>query len=100
MDAPLDDANIDRFLSIIRRFAKDTQFIIVTHNKRTMAAADALYGVTQEEDGISKLVSVRLKKEAFTTPVKQPVVIASGQADNESSESVTVEEEEEEAVEA
>jgi chromosome segregation protein len=68
VDAPLDDANIDRFLTIIRRFAKDTQFIIVTHNKRTMAAADALYGVTQEEDGISKLVSVRLKRDAFTAP--------------------------------
>lgn len=68
VDAPLDDANIDRFLSIIRRFARDTQFIIVTHNKRTMAAADALYGVTQEEDGISKIVSVRLKKDAFVAP--------------------------------
>jgi chromosome segregation protein len=65
VDAPLDDSNIDRFLNIIRRFAQDTQFIVVTHNKRTMAAADALYGVTQEEDGISKIVSVRLKRELF-----------------------------------
>ncbi len=65
VDAPLDDSNIDRFLNIIRKFARDTQFIVVTHNKRTMAAADALYGVTQEEDGISKIVSVRLKKELF-----------------------------------
>lgn len=63
VDAPLDDANIDRFLQLIRRFTLDTQFIVVTHNKRTMAAADALYGVTQEEDGVSKIVSVRLKKE-------------------------------------
>jgi chromosome segregation protein len=63
VDAPLDDANIDRFLQLIRRFTQDTQFIVVTHNKRTMAAADALYGVTQEEDGVSKIVSVRLKKE-------------------------------------
>ncbi|MDP4235688.1 MAG: AAA family ATPase, partial [Bacteroidota bacterium] len=63
VDAPLDDANIDRFLQLVKRFTKDTQFIVVTHNKRTMAAADALYGVTQEEDGISKIVSVRLKKE-------------------------------------
>lgn len=63
VDAPLDDANIDRFLQLVRRFTRDTQFIVVTHNKRTMAAADALYGVTQEEDGVSKIVSVRLKRE-------------------------------------
>jgi chromosome segregation protein len=65
VDAPLDDSNIDRFLSIIKKFAVNTQFIVVTHNKRTMAAADALYGVTQEEDGVSKIVSVRLKKEGI-----------------------------------
>ncbi|MDP4199320.1 MAG: chromosome segregation protein SMC [Bacteroidota bacterium] len=65
VDAPLDDSNIDRFLTIIRRFAQNTQFIVVTHNKRTMAAADALYGVTQEEDGLSKIVSVRLKREGM-----------------------------------
>lgn len=59
VDAPLDDANIDRFVSLVRRFANETQFILVTHNKRTMAAADTMYGVTQEEDGVSKIVSVR-----------------------------------------
>ncbi len=59
VDAPLDDANIDRFVQLIRRFVHDTQFIIVTHNKRTMSAADTMYGVTQEEDGVSKIVSVR-----------------------------------------
>ncbi len=59
VDAPLDDANIDRFIRIIRRFSENTQFIIVTHNKRTMEAADTLYGVTMEEEGISKIVSVR-----------------------------------------
>src|SRR5439155_27039582 len=71
VDAPLDDSNIDRFLQIIRRFARDTQFIVVTHNKRTMAAADALYGVTQEEDGVSKIVSVRLKKEGVVVRSKE-----------------------------
>jgi len=60
VDAPLDDANTDRFLSIIRRFAERTQFVIVTHNKRTMEAADCLYGVTMQEAGVSKVVSVRL----------------------------------------
>jgi len=59
-DAPLDDANIDRFLSIIRKYSKKTQFIIVTHNKRTMESADCLYGVTMQEAGVSKVVSVRL----------------------------------------
>ncbi|HEY3874647.1 MAG TPA: chromosome segregation protein SMC [Candidatus Kapabacteria bacterium] len=71
VDAPLDDNAIDRFLSIIRRFAVNTQFIVVTHNKRTMAAADALYGVTQEEDGVSKIVSVRLKKEGMIIRSKE-----------------------------
>ncbi|MBN2287920.1 MAG: AAA family ATPase, partial [Candidatus Glassbacteria bacterium] len=60
VDAPLDDANIDRFLSIIRRFSEHTQFVIVTHNKRTMEVADCLYGVTMQEAGVSKVVSVRL----------------------------------------
>jgi chromosome segregation protein len=60
VDAPLDDANIDRFNRVIRMHAEHTQFILVTHNRRTMEIADNLYGVTMEEEGISKLVSVRL----------------------------------------
>jgi len=63
IDAPLDDANIDRFTRIIKQFSKDTQFIVVTHNKRTMEAADTLYGVTMQEEGVSKLVSVRFNEE-------------------------------------
>ena len=59
VDAPLDDSNIDRFTRILRKFSDNTQFIVVTHNKRTMEATNALYGVTMEEEGISKLVSVR-----------------------------------------
>lgn len=65
VDAPLDDANIDRFIKIIRKFSADTQFIIVTHNKRTMEAADTLYGVTMEEEGISKLVAVKFDEETI-----------------------------------
>lgn len=60
VDAPLDDANIDRYLKLIRRFSETTQFLLITHNKRTMEAADVLYGVTMEEPGVSKIVSVRL----------------------------------------
>ena len=63
IDAPLDDANIDRFTRILDEFSKDTQFIIVTHNKRTMEAANTLYGVTMQEEGISKLVSVKFNED-------------------------------------
>jgi chromosome segregation protein len=62
VDAPLDDSNIDRFARILRKFSNNTQFVIVTHNKRTMEAANAMYGVTMEEEGISKLVSVRFNE--------------------------------------
>jgi len=62
VDAPLDDANIDRFTRILRKFSNNTQFIVVTHNKRTMEAANALYGVTMEEEGVSKLVTVRFNQ--------------------------------------
>ncbi|MBP1678857.1 MAG: Smc family protein [Bacteroidetes bacterium] len=64
VDAPLDDANIDRFTRILRKFSVDTQFIVVTHNKRTMEAANALYGVTMEEEGVSKIVTVRFNQSA------------------------------------
>ncbi|MCC6397720.1 MAG: chromosome segregation protein SMC [Bacteroidetes bacterium] len=62
VDAPLDDANIDRFTRILRKFSENTQFIVVTHNKRTMEAANAMYGVTMEEEGVSKLVTVRFNQ--------------------------------------
>ena len=58
VDAPLDDANVERFMSLIRRFEDETQFILVTHNQRTMALADRMYGVTMEDQGVSKLVGV------------------------------------------
>ncbi len=60
VDAPLDDANIGRFVDLLRKFSHQTQFIVVTHNKRTMGASDMLYGVTQEIKGISQLASVQL----------------------------------------
>lgn len=63
IDAPLDDANIDRFTKILEDFSKNTQFIVVTHNKRTMEAASTLYGVTMQEEGISKLVSVKFSED-------------------------------------
>ena len=60
VDAPLDDVNITRYTHAIKRFSKDTQFILVTHNKRTIEATQSLYGITMEEPGVSKVVSVRL----------------------------------------
>ncbi len=60
VDAPLDDANVKRFIRMLREFSDRTQFIVITHNKVTMQATDRLYGVTMEESGISKVVSVRL----------------------------------------
>ena len=64
VDAPLDDSNIDRFTKILKKFSNNTQFIVVTHNKRTMESAQALYGVTMEEEGVSKIVTVRFNEEA------------------------------------
>jgi chromosome segregation protein len=63
VDAPLDDSNIGRFIKLIRKFTDKTQFIIITHNKLTMEAADTLYGVTMIEPGVSQIVSVRLNGE-------------------------------------
>ncbi len=61
VDAPLDDANVGRFVNQIAQMAEKTQFIVITHNKRTMEAARALYGVTMQEAGVSKVVSVRFE---------------------------------------
>jgi chromosome segregation protein len=63
VDAPLDDANIHRFLRVLRELTSQTQFLVITHNRRTMEAADVLYGVTMEEPGLSKLVSVNLNPD-------------------------------------
>ncbi len=78
VDAPLDDANVDRFLNMLRRFGDRTQFVVITHNKKTMEAAGCIYGVTMQELGVSKLVSVNLdgvdvshesRREAITAAI-------------------------------
>jgi chromosome segregation protein len=66
LDAPLDDVNVGRFCSIVKEFVQYSQFLIVTHNKRTMAAADALFGVTMQERGVTELVSMRFNKDQET----------------------------------
>jgi chromosome segregation protein len=60
VDAPLDDANISRFIELVKDFSKTSQFIFITHNKKTMETANTLYGITMETPGVSKAVSVRL----------------------------------------
>ena len=62
IEAALDDANIERYAKYLQRFSEETQFIVITHRKPTMELADCLFGVTMEEKGVSKIVSVRLSE--------------------------------------
>jgi chromosome segregation protein len=64
VDAPLDEANIGRFTELIREMAVQTQFIIITHSKKTMSIAPVMYGVTMQEPGVSKIVSVKFGAES------------------------------------
>jgi chromosome segregation protein len=66
LDAPLDESNINRFVRVLQRFITNSQFIVITHNKRTIGMADVLYGVTMEERGVSKIVSVKFHKTGET----------------------------------
>jgi chromosome segregation protein len=72
VDAPLDDANVGRFLAMLDELRKTTQFIIITHNRKTMGIADQMYGVTMAEPGISKLVSVNFVEAEAGQTVETP----------------------------
>ncbi len=74
-DAALDDANIERFVNMLKEFGTRTQFLIISHNKRTMEAADAIYGVTMEEKGVSQLVSIDFKKRGSAPAPVQVVPV-------------------------
>ena len=63
LDAPLDDTNVGRFTDIIREFTRHSQFVVITHNKRTVSAADAIFGATMQEKGVTRLFSMRFNKE-------------------------------------
>ncbi|MEM6821724.1 MAG: hypothetical protein AAF558_07290 [Verrucomicrobiota bacterium] len=78
MDAPLDESNINRFIRILQRFVKQSQFCVITHNKRTISAADVLYGVTMQEQGISRLVSMKMNRKE-----EDPLFNASKQDDED-----------------
>ncbi len=66
VDAPLDESNIDRFVQLLREFKRQSQFVVITHNPRTIEAADWIYGLTMEEPGVSSVVGVRLEADAST----------------------------------
>jgi chromosome segregation ATPase len=88
VEAALDDANIDRFLQLVRRFSDRAQFVIVTHQKRTMDAADVLYGVTMGDDGVTKVVSRRLPREDPQESSERPRPFAGVAVDEEPEEPV------------
>jgi chromosome segregation protein len=86
MDAPLDESNVDRFTRVLQEFLKTSQFIIITHNKKTIAMADVMYGVTMQDPGISRLVSVKFSEykdadpqEAVAAAMAAPVAEAEPQ---------------------
>ena len=73
LDAPLDESNINRFTRVLKRFIDQSQFLIITHNKRTISMADTLYGVTMQEHGVSKIVSVKFQETAQARETKPTV---------------------------
>ncbi|HXG62607.1 MAG TPA: chromosome segregation protein SMC [Planctomycetota bacterium] len=79
-DAALDEKNVERYAGVVREFASETQFIVITHNKRTMAVCDALYGITMEQQGVSKKVSVSLSGDAGLELLKPRPEVPAGTA--------------------
>jgi chromosome segregation protein len=76
VDAALDEANIDRFVGVLKEFMQSTQFIVITHSKRTMTCSDTLYGVTMQQTGVSKRVSVRFEDVAEDGRIRPAVLKA------------------------
>jgi len=80
VDAPLDDINVTKFVGLIQELSTHSQFIIITHNKKTMEIAHTLYGITMESPGVSKVVSVKLNEPETETPPEseKPLRVATG----------------------
>ena len=74
IDAALDESNVGRFAGMLKEFAKIAQFIVITHNKTTMSAADLMYGVTMQERGVSRIVSVKFNEHKVSSP-QSPVPV-------------------------
>jgi chromosome segregation protein len=89
VDAALDEANIGRFITVLKEFLSFTQFIVVTHSKKTMAGADTLYGVTMEESGVSKRVSVRFEDVSEDGHIRASAMRRSSEASNAGEEAST-----------
>jgi len=75
IDAPLDESNVGRFAQLLRDFTKTSQFIVVTHNKKTIVNADIMYGITMQETGVSRIVSVKFAKDKEEQPEQVPVAV-------------------------
>jgi len=100
LDAPLDESNINRFIHVLQRFLAHSQFIVITHNKRTIGMADVLYGVTMQEHGVSKIVSVKFHKanepagghaaSSLETPTTVPAVDAEEDAPHKRDETLEI----------
>ena len=93
LDAPLDDANIGRFTDMLKTFTQYSQFLVISHNKRTIAAADILYGVTMQERGVTELVSLLFNHKtgkAETVAAAQPEAVREDPADEALPELVEV----------
>jgi len=91
MDAPLDESNISRFVKILDRFVAQSQFVVITHNKRTISRADMLYGVTMEEHGVSKLVSVKFSGKADAGHPEHSLADSFGKSPRLASEEIALE---------
>jgi len=72
VDAPLDESNVVRFTKLVAQMQQQTQFLVVTHNRRTMEMAEVLYGVTMQEPGVSKLVSVKWNESSADKSTPEP----------------------------